>query len=106
MDPHEEFNRNMQKLMVLLGKILKSQKEQVGMDFSEIFNSKKNVNLNLCIFTFLPMTPEDMDDLEEVFEDMYVSGEGITASSSGEPELKFELNARDVDFLKNNGIRF
>ncbi len=106
MDPHNEFSRNMQKLMILLGKILKSQKDQVGSDFSEIFNSKKNINLNLCIFTFLPMAPEDMDDLEDMFEDLYVSGEGGAGSAAGDADLKFELDAKDVDFLKRNGIKF
>ena len=106
MDPQEEFNRNMQKLMVLLGKILKSQKHQAGSDFNEIFNSKKQINLNLCIFNFLPMTPEDLDELEEMFEDLYANGEGSSVQQASEVELRFELDAKDVDFLKNNGIRF
>ncbi|MBI4398045.1 MAG: hypothetical protein HY586_02850 [Candidatus Omnitrophica bacterium] len=114
MNSHEEFNQNMQKLMHLLGKILKSQKNQTpgSGDFSELFNGKKNVNLNVCIFALMPMAPEEMDELEDMFEDLYVGGDPSHSHSHGhgasaaEAEMKFELTARDVDFLRKNGIRF
>ncbi|MBI4971622.1 MAG: hypothetical protein HZC17_07280 [Candidatus Omnitrophica bacterium] len=105
MNPHDEFNKNIQKLMTLLEKLLKSQKQQPGLDLGELAN-KKNINLNLCIFNFLSMSPEDMEDMEEVFEDMYANGEIFHQHRSSESELKFELNAKDEDFLKSIGIRF
>lgn len=107
MNPQDEFNKNIQKLMGLLEKLLKSQKQDTGIDLNELTNGKKSVNLNLCIFNFLSMSPEDMDDLEEVFEDMYAGGDSMQQNSRGqEVELKFELNAKDEDFLKVNGIQF
>lgn len=107
MNPQDEFNKNIQKLMGLLEKLLKSQKQDTGIDLNELTNGKKSVNLNLCIFNFLSMSPEDMDDLEEVFEDMYAGGDNMQQNSRGqEVELKFELNAKDEDFLKVNGIQF
>lgn len=105
MDPRDEFNRNMQKLMVLLQKIVRSQKNQPALDFNELLHQKKQVNLNLFFFTFLPLTPEEMEELEESFEDFFF-GESGGARTSSEPELRFELSPRDLDFLKNNGISF
>ncbi len=107
MNPQDEFNKNIQKLMGLLEKLLKSQKQDTGIDLNELTNGKKSVNLNLCIFNFLSMSPEDMDDLEEVFEDMYAGSENLQQNHRSEAvELKFELNAKDEDFLKVNGIQF
>ena len=106
MDSHEEFNKNMQKLMMLLEKIIRSQKDQNGRELGEIFSNRKNVNVNLCIFTFLPIAPEDMDDLEEIFDELHMGEEEAGARSSESLELKFELDSRDVDFLRKNGIRF
>ena len=103
MNPHEEFNKNMQKLLVLLGKILRTNKDQLGTDLNELINNKKSVNVNLCIFTFLPMSQEDMEDLEDMFDEMNgEEGQGFDP----EGELKFELDSKDVDFLKTHGIRF
>lgn len=108
MNPQDDFNKNMEKLLALLGKILKTQKEVSGpaLDLNEILKSQKNINLNLCFVTFLPMMPEDMDDFEEMFEAFSGPPEGSHPPKPRNPELKFELSPKDMDFLKNNGIQF
>ncbi len=46
------------------------------------------------------MTPEEMDELDEIYQEFMPEENG-----SGE-SLKPELNAADVDFLRRHGIRF
>lgn len=96
-DPNE-FGKNIHELLGLLKKILKSQKAG-GQDLSGILE-KKNVNLNLCFFTFLPVTEDELDDFETDMLD-YMDDDALCAE-----ELCFELNPGDQDFLKQNGIAF
>lgn len=93
----EEFERNMKKLVHVLQKILKSYKVD-GQDLGQIFE-KKNMNLNLCFFTFLPVGQEDLEEMESAFEEYLERGEKKS-------DLQFELNSRDVAFLKRHGIKF
>ena len=92
----EEFERNMKKLVHILKKILKQYKID-GQDL-DIFD-KKSMNVNLCFFTFLPVGQEDFEEMEAAFE------EYLDRKEKGE-DLRFELNHRDIDFLRKNGIKF
>lgn len=100
MKESNEFGKNIHELLSLLKKILRSQKVGTGnSDLSSLLD-KKNVNLNLCFFTFLPMTEEEFADFEyELEEAMGESGEAAE-------DLAFELTKGDMDFLKKYGLKF
>lgn len=103
-NPNEDFNKNVSKLLTLLKNMLKNQK----IDNKELndFFGKKDINLNLCFFTFLPFPMEEMDDvdLEEMMDEELVGEENKVTKDA--VDLKFELNSNDLDFLKKNGIKF
>ena len=109
-DPYEDFNQNVSKLLLLLRKMLKHQKID-NKEINEFFGGgegKKNINLNLCFFTFLPY---DMDminegEMEELAEEEMKEYFAKKEKYSSEEELKFEINRTDRDFLKLNGIKF
>jgi len=111
MEPRDDHSKNIEKLFVLLQKILKNQGDQPakdfpGVDLNSILNSgQKQINLNLCFFTFIPMSMDEMEDLEESFEDI-MSTEERGHKDHAEIDLKFELNSTDMAFLKTNGIKF
>ena len=96
-----EFDQNMNQLIWLLKKILKTIPTHPQGDFPHFASPSKdgNIQLNLCFFTFLPIGPEDMDELEEIYDQYFFQDE------KGE-DLSGELNAADRDFLRRNGIRF
>ena len=101
-NPNEDFNKNVSKLLTLLRNMLKNQKID-NKELNEFFG-KKDINLNLCFFTFLPFPLEDLEDL-----DLDELEEGLhDASHKGRDgeELKFELNSHDLKFLKKNGLTF
>jgi len=93
----EEFDRNIKGLIGMLHKILKSHKLD-GQDLGSMLD-KKNVNLNLCFFTFMPVGHDDLEDMESIFEE-YLGRE------EAREKLNFELNSTDIDFLKQNGMKF
>jgi len=99
MSEGNHFDKHIQELLMVLKKLLKSQK--VGSHDLAGYLDKKNVNLNLCFFTFLPMSEEDLADLE--FE---LQEGGENDLSNEEKELKFELSKKDIEFLKRNGLAF
>lgn len=102
MNPEKdrEFDRHMIQLVRLLKKILKNIPSQ-GPYSSLPFQSKEsNINLNVCFFTFLPLTPEEWEEWEEIY-DTYASQE-----EKLDEELSTDLSTADKDFLRKNGIRF
>lgn len=99
MKDSNDFGKNMNELLSLLKKILKSQKTG-NIDFSNLLDSK-NVNLNLCFFTFLPLTEEELAEFEYEFEECVAED-----AASGDEDMKFEITKNDLDFLKNHGLKF
>ncbi len=99
-EPDKEFDRNLNQLIGLLKKILKGIPFQQG-GFPQSFsqNKESGINLNL-FFTFLPLAPEDFDELEEIY-DQYLFSEDKTSA-----DLSMDLNPSDQDFLRKHGIRF
>lgn len=99
MKESNEFGKNIHELLNLLKKILKSQK-MGSTDLSSLLD-KNNINLNLCFFTFLPLSEEEFADFEAELED-YLYEE----DDEQEKDLKFEINNTDLDFLKKHGLKF
>ncbi len=99
MKDSNEFGKNMKELLNLLKKILKSQK-MGNVDLTALLESK-NVNLNLCFFTFLPLSEEDFADFE------YEMGELFAEEDPAEGgDLNSELTKNDLEFLKKYGLKF
>ena len=71
---------------------------------------KKEVNINLCFLTIMPMLSEDLEELQELYDEFGVGMlrelEEEMSSSGKQPKLEFKLNRDDLDFLKKNGLVF
>ncbi len=101
MNFEREFEQNINQLVHLLKKIIKNLPGQ-GTGFGQFPGNSKdgNVQLNLCFFNFIPMTPEDMEELEEAYE------EALSQEERKGEEVSGELSADDIEFLKKHGIRY
>ena len=65
MNFYGDFDQNMKQLIHLLKKILTSPIAQAQFpDLQSLFKDQ-GVNLNLCFFTFLPISPEELDEFED-----------------------------------------
>ena len=109
MNHPNDMDGDIKKLLTLLKKILKNHPQ--GSDQITKFleqNQKadqKAFNLNLCFFTFIPMSPEELMEFEEMYDD-YLNEAEESLARRDDPKLEFKLSTDDVDFLKKNGIRF
>lgn len=57
------------------------------------------MNINFCFFNFLEMLPEDLESYDPDHEDY--------GWYEDHPKAKWsDLDPSDIDFLKQNGIRF
>jgi len=98
MGDSNEFGKNINELLRVLKKVLHSQK-MGGQDLSSLLD-KKNVNLNLCFFSFLPISEDELVDFEGEMQD-YMDEDAFDVE-----DMKFEINSNDQEFLQQNGIRF
>ena len=100
---HNDMDGDIRKLLSLLKKILKNHPQ--GSEQISKFMDQKSFDLNLCFLTFVPMSPEDLMEFEEMYEEYLIRSE--ESSSDREAyQLEFKLNSEDVDFLRKNGICF
>ena len=100
MNPEKdkEFENNMNQLVKLLKKLIKNLPGPAP--FSQMQGkSGEGMNLNICFFNFLPMSPEEL----EAFEDAY---EQALFPDDPSEEFPKDLTPSDMDFLRRNGIRF
>lgn len=92
------------KLVQILKRILKHHPG--GAEVAKLME-EKSFNLNLCFFTFVPMTPEELAELEAMYEEcMREEQTPPPRNHKKVPKLEFKLNVQDANFLKQNGIRF
>ena len=102
MNPEKdkEFDRNMIHLLGLLKKILKNLPFQ-GPYSSLPFQGKDSpINLNVCFFTLFSLSPEELDEWEEIYDAYAFQDE------RSEAEFSTDLSPADRDFLRKNGILF
>ena len=99
----DEFDKDMVQLLNLLKKILKSHPQSA--QFSNLLSPKQidKINLNLCFFNFLGMSPEDLEEFEEAYSEFLE--QDSTANAHAEP-VDFGWNQNDIDFLKRHGMSF
>lgn len=107
MNHPNDMDGDIKKLLSLLRKILRNHPQ--GSDqlskFMDYKTDSKSLNLNLCFFTFIPMSPEELMEFEEMYDD-YLNEVEESMARRDDPKLEFKLNTDDIDFLKKNGIRF
>jgi sugar-specific transcriptional regulator TrmB len=104
MNFEKEFEQNKKQLMMLLKKIMK-QYPMDGKSPAEVMKFLKDMkdkgpDVNIFFLNMSPLSPEEFDEMEEIFE------EGAVSEYLRSGELKCELNADDQVFLKQHGIRF
>lgn len=99
MSPEREFENNMNQLVRLLQKLLKNLPGKLPFSKLQGKPGETGMNLNICFFNFLPMSPEDLDAFEEAYE------QAAFPEDRGE-EFSRELSPSDMEFLRRNGIRF
>lgn len=95
-DKDREFDQSMSQLLTLLKKLLKNVPKSGPFSVPE---KDQAVNLNL-FFTFFPVAPEELDELEEIYDHYYFQDDKTAE------DLTTELNPSDLEFLKRNGIQF
>lgn len=98
-----DSDNHITQLLQLLRKILGSQfKNNAGLpDFFSSPQKNQSINLNVCLFSFFPMTPEELDELESIYDDL----EGAEEDELSE-DFSSELTSSDFDFLRRHGIKF
>ncbi len=104
MDFEKEFEQNMKQLMRLLKKIM-AQYPMQGKSSEEIMKilkdaKEKGPDVNIFFLNLAPLSPEEFEEIEEMFEG------GLVGEHFRSGEMKCELNSEDQEFLKRHGIRF
>lgn len=99
-----DFEQNMKQLMKLLKKIM-SQYPLQGKSPEEIMRTLKDAkdksqDVNIFFLNLSPLSSEEFEELEEIFEG------GLMNEHFRSAEMKCELNSEDQEFLKRHGIRF
>ena len=100
---YDNLESDIRKLLALLKKIIKNHPQ--GSDQISKFMDQKSFDLNLCFLTFVPMTPEDLMEFEELYEE-YVKGSQESLLGEEGAKVEYKLSQADLDFLTKNGIRF
>jgi hypothetical protein len=100
----DEFEKNIMQLLSLLKKILKNHPQEDA-QMANLFEPKQmeKMVLNLCFFNFIPMTPEELSELEEAYEEALEKQAG--GSDFCREADDFNWNENDIEFLKRHGIR-
>jgi len=99
-----EFEQSMKQLMRLLKKIMNqcpSEGKSPGEMMKYLKDMKdKSPDINIFFLNMSPLSPEEFEEMEEMFEG------GAMSEYLRSGELKCELNDDDQVFLKQHGIRF
>ena len=102
-DRDGEFEQSMKEFVKLLKKLMKNLPSQ-GSFSPQNFPMKelegKGVNMNVYFFSFLPLSAEDFEELEDLYE-QYLHRE-----DDPREEFSTSLNKTDLEFLRRHGIRF
>ena len=112
MNHHDNLDGDIKKLLTLLKKILKNHpqgSDQLSKLLDQKSTDQKSLNLNLCFLTFVPMTPEELMEFEEMYDEYLSQTESSIPSKDDrkpDPRMEFKITAEDADFLKKHGIRF
>src|SRR6185436_13241319 len=102
-DEYKDFDQNMNHLIRLLKKMIKNLPHlSQGPGPMPKFSKSKDgdIHVNFCFFNFMPMSAEDLEEIDEIYEQYLAEEEKAERS-----DLSPELNASDLEFLRRLGIR-
>jgi hypothetical protein len=105
MSPEHDFEKNMKQLLKLLKEMMMQyphlgKVEDLTKTMKESNAKNTSPDINIFFLNLAPLTPEEFDELEEMFE------ETLMQESTRGGELRYELSPDDREFLKKHGIRF
>lgn len=103
MNPHD-MDGDIVKLVALLKKILRNHPQMA--EIANLMEQKKAFNLNMCFLTIVPMLPDELEELEGLYEEYMSHLDEFEGAAQKKARLEFKLNREDVSFLKKHGIRF
>lgn len=95
-----DFNRSMQHLVELLKKLVAHLPAQPQKDAPSFQSKDSPMTMNFCFFNFLPMSPDEMDELEQIYDSLMRDPEDHPR------EIRSDLTTADLDFLRRHGIRY
>ncbi|MBI4372834.1 MAG: hypothetical protein HY585_03820 [Candidatus Omnitrophica bacterium] len=101
---YDNMDGDIRKLLALLKKIVKNHPQ--GSEQLSKFMDQKSFDINLCFFSFIPMSPDDLLEFEEMYQDFWGRHEESGPLRREESKVEFKLDSDDLDFLSKNGIRF
>lgn len=94
------FQDDMQKFIQMLKKLLKNYSNKDKFSDNDILSEKNgDINVNVFFMPFLSLSPEDMDELEDIYDECF-------DDDKSREDLDADLTKSDMDFLRKNGIRF
>ena len=103
-DKDRNFEQYLTQLVSLLKKMMKNfplQGEGMGPLPKGGFpkGSDSDPSMNFFVFNFLPVLPEDLEEMEELLEAQLLADDEAEGFST-------DLNGADQEFLRKHGIRF
>lgn len=101
---HDEFENKMLQLLELLKGIMKHS-PSAHSQFMNLFEGKSGdkMNINICFFNFIPVTPEELGEFEDLYDDIAESAEG---SNDEDFFSDFRWTKSDAEFLRRHGMSF
>jgi hypothetical protein len=102
MDSNQDFYQNMNQLMELLKKMIHHLPVPPQKEFRNPSAKDANMNVQFCFFNFLPVTPDEMEELEDLYEQALNPHEDRFVAR----DFKGDLSLADLEFLRRHGIRY
>lgn len=99
MSSEADFNKDLNQFIQMLKKLLKNYQLYDKQNFQNGPRNNNEINVNLFIFPLIPLTPDEMDELEDLYENCMFEDDRSEDISS-------DLTDSDKDFLRRHGIRF
>ena len=102
-EDHKEFDQNLNDLVHLLKKMIQNLPHLPQNSMPKFPKSKNgDVQVNFCFFNFIPMSPEDFEEVDEMYEQFLAEEE----RAEKRQDFSKELSASDIEFLRRHGIQF
>ena len=97
----ENFENQINQLARLLKKMMKNLPSLPASLDAVSFSKDSPINLNLFFFSMMPMTPEEMDEFEQAYENHISHQMREEESSSSAP-----LHPSDIEYFRRHGIQY
>lgn len=102
-DKDKEFEKNMKEFMQLLKKMIRNLPAQGTLGPKTIpwkDGDGNGMNMNVYFFSFFPLSADDFDELEDIYESY------LERDSDEKVDFSTDLSHADLEFLRRHGLRF